>query len=493
MRHSCISRLAISIVLISCFINIKSQTVNKDLFKSDFISITGQIENLKAGDSKFIYLNTTDILSGKSNIISVQIDSLGRFEKTLPIFNSQELKLEYQNRIIRLLVKQFDNLSLTIDANEPEKEIKISGNGSIRNMLFHKYNQQSGEITDDYFRVFENNLNKSLEHSVLISECKKVQSRLDSLNKSFIAINNPDELLISWISAETKTICCNEFFNYGMSNNIRPAIVLKKEGIIKEADLNMTDFYCNEYYSEVVFEFYAHSLINGNDFLNKFVTYLKHDQYNEAVNILADSIYYEFKSIARDIVLYHTLQLFSSDDFIKMIGKQSNIDEFKKYLVLKMQSEFVKIQVLEYSKEAAKIENPRITSSPDLLATLIQKYKGKVLYIDISATWCSPCIFELPKSVVLHEDMKNKAVEFIYLFAKSNKNDWEKLSLNLGLKGENHLLTEDEYKTLLSNYKIDSGFPQFLLINKNGELVTTTAKRPSNPELKGDILKLIEK
>jgi hypothetical protein len=101
-------------------------------------------------------------------------------------------------------------------------------------------------------------------------------------------------------------------------------------------------------------------------------------------------------------------------------------------------------------------------------------------------------MIELPKSIVLHEDLKNKAVEFIYLFAKSNKNDWEKLGLNLELKGENHLLTNDEYNTLLTNYKIDSGFPQFLLINKNGELVTKTAKRPSNPELKGDILKLIE-
>jgi thiol-disulfide isomerase/thioredoxin len=492
MRHSWIIRLAISIVLFSCFINITSQTENKDFFKSGFITITGQIENIKPGDSKFIFLSTSDLLSGKPKIISIQIDSLGSFEKMLPIFNSQELKLEYQNRIIRLLVKQADNLSLTIDTNEPEKEIKISGNGSIRNVLFHKYNQLSGKITDDYFHAIEKNSNKNLEHSILMSECDKVQSRLDSLNNNFIALNNPDELLINWISAEKKTICCNEFFIYGMSNNIRPAIILKKDGIIKEADINMSDFYSSEYYSEVIFEDYANSLLNGNNFLNKFVIHLKNDQYNDAINILADSIYYEYKSIARDIVLYHTLNLFSEDDFIKMIGKQPNIDKYKKYLVLKMQSEFVKIQVLDFSKETVKIERPENTSSLDLLANLIQKHKGKVLYIDISATWCSPCMIELPKSIVLHEDLKNKAVEFIYLFAKSNKNDWEKLGLNLELKGENHLLTNDEYNTLLTNYKIDSGFPQFLLINKNGELVTKTAKRPSNPELKGDILKLIE-
>jgi thiol-disulfide isomerase/thioredoxin len=493
MRHSYIIIIAFCVVLFNTILIGNAQTENKDYFKNGIIFISGQIKDIKTEDNKTIFLSTTDILSGKESSITLQIDSFGSFEKTLPIFYGQELKLEYQNRIIRLLVKQSDSLNLIIGANEPAKEIKISGNGSIRNMLFHKYIQQSRKISDDYYQAIEENLNKELEYSIIVSECDKVHSRLDSLNKNFISTNNPDELLLNWISAEKKTICCNEFINYGMSNNMRPAIILKKEGVFKEADLNMSDFYSNEYYSVVVFNYFANNLLNENKFLlNKLFTYLKNDQYNEAINILADSIYYEYKSIAKDIVLYHTLMLFSNDDFIKMIGKQSNIDKYKKYLVLKMQSDFVKIQVLEYSNETVKIERPEITSSLDLLSNLIQKYKGMVLYIDISATWCSPCMFELPKSIVLHEDLKNKAVEFIYLFAKSNKNDWEKLSLNLGLKGENLLLTNDEYITLLTNYKIDSGFPQFLLIDKNGELVTKTAKRPSDPELKKDIIKLLE-
>lgn len=499
MRHPGIvrvhHRVLLIIVLFSFTITGKTQSVNEDFFKNGIVSISGQIVNMRHGDSKFLFLSRTDLLSGKSEVMSLSVDSLGNFEKIVPVFNSQELNLQYQDRNIRLLVKPSDNLNLIIDAIDPEKETQISGIGGVRNLLFLKYNKLSGKITNDYHQGIEKIQNKELALIALTTKCNKVHLKLDSLNDSFIAKNKPDELLTKWMLAENKLLCCYELMEYAMLNHMSILKIMKNEGGIRESDINNKDLYCNEFYTSVVFKYYSHPLFNENKILlSKFITYLKNDHFKEALGILADSIYNEYQGIAKDIVLYQSLRLFSEDDFIKMIGRQPDVEKWKKYLVQHLQSDFVTIRVLDYAKndENSKIENTAGLPPDDILAELIQKHKGKVLYIDISATWCSPCMSELPNSIMLHENLSNKAVEFIYLFAKSGKGDWEKMSRNIGLRGENIFLTNEQYNLLLSKYKIDTGFPQFLVIKKNGELVTKTAKRPSDSGLKDDILKLIE-
>lgn len=48
------------------------------------------------------------------------------------------------------------------------------------------------------------------------------------------------------------------------------------------------------------------------------------------------------------------------------------------------------------------------------IPTRLSKHEGKVLFINYWATWCPPCIAELPSLVKLHKEYKDK-VEFIFL------------------------------------------------------------------------------
>ena len=56
-------------------------------------------------------------------------------------------------------------------------------------------------------------------------------------------------------------------------------------------------------------------------------------------------------------------------------------------------------------------------------AKYIDKYKGKVLYVDFYATWCGPCRQEIPYAKQLYQEFKHKDVVFLNLCAKSKIED----------------------------------------------------------------------
>ena len=43
----------------------------------------------------------------------------------------------------------------------------------------------------------------------------------------------------------------------------------------------------------------------------------------------------------------------------------------------------------------------------------IQRLKGKVVVVDFWATWCGPCVAEMPRMKALYAEYKNKGVQFI--------------------------------------------------------------------------------
>lgn len=315
--------LTISIFLCSCKQHTKSEIGDKDLFNSGTVTITGQITNLSTEDSRFIFLHKDDLISGKSEVISIKIDSTGYFEKILPVFNPHEIILDYQNRGILLLVKQSDNLHLLLNARDLEKGAIFSGSAGVRNTLFSEYIQTKSKITT---QISEKELD------ILIGRCDKIYTQLDSLNKLFISQKKPDELLVNWINAEQQSLYYLNIFDFALANFVRPSTILREEKIISEKDINNSAFYCNSHFSSGIFGIYGHSLLNENQTLLKgLIDNLRTNKYNEAVTLLVDSIYGDVVGISKDIMLYQSFEIFSQQDFVDMLGKSPNIESLKKY------------------------------------------------------------------------------------------------------------------------------------------------------------------
>jgi len=114
----------------------------------------------------------------------------------------------------------------------------------------------------------------------------------------------------------------------------------------------------------------------------------------------------------------------------------------------------------------------------------LKRLKGKVVFVDIWASWCQPCIKEMPFSKNLQESYKNENIVFLYLSKDTDFEMWKKSSQKYELNNN-----ENNYK--IANQFVSRQFeelnieyiPRYLLYDKNGNLVQDYAPRPSDNKL----------
>ncbi len=110
----------------------------------------------------------------------------------------------------------------------------------------------------------------------------------------------------------------------------------------------------------------------------------------------------------------------------------------------------------------------------------LEDFKGKNIYIDFWATWCKPCIAEIPDLKKLEEKFKNKNIVFLSISLDSQKDieKWKNFISKKELEGT-HLIVENAWESkVVKDYMIES-IPRFILIDTEGNLVDINAPRPS--------------
>lgn len=103
-------------------------------------------------------------------------------------------------------------------------------------------------------------------------------------------------------------------------------------------------------------------------------------------------------------------------------------------------------------------------------------FKGKVVYIDVWATWCAPCQGELPHLQELQQMFQGTNIRFISMSIDKDKAAWEKQVKEEKLGGV-QLYAGPESK-FCEEYKI-KGIPHFILIDKEGKIIEANMTRPS--------------
>lgn len=129
------------------------------------------------------------------------------------------------------------------------------------------------------------------------------------------------------------------------------------------------------------------------------------------------------------------------------------------------------------------LDNKNKTIRPLLL-------RNKYTFIDFWASWCGPCRAEIPKSLALKKEI-GKNIDFVYLSMDAKPEQWVKASTELELLSQSYsyLLVENTKKQLVEQLQIQF-IPRYMIVDQNGIIIESYARRPSDLLLKSQLLKL---
>jgi thiol-disulfide isomerase/thioredoxin len=119
---------------------------------------------------------------------------------------------------------------------------------------------------------------------------------------------------------------------------------------------------------------------------------------------------------------------------------------------------------------------------------LIDRYKGKVIYVDFWSSGCLPCIKLFEFSERLKVLYKGQEFVQIYISIEPDIDRWKKACVKYDLLTNSYLVENIFSSRQLEEMNIHY-VPHYYLYNKKGSLVMDFAPRPSDKKL----IKLIDK
>lgn len=128
--------------------------------------------------------------------------------------------------------------------------------------------------------------------------------------------------------------------------------------------------------------------------------------------------------------------------------------------------------------------------NPLRFAELLTRYKGKVIFLDFWASWCAPCLSEMPYSVNLQKLYAGKDIVFVYLCADETEGKWQGNIARYQVNGDHYLMSEGFKNDAYLHLSV-STLPRYILVDKTGNIVAPDARKPSNVLLRDDINKLL--
>ncbi|MDD2962132.1 MAG: TlpA disulfide reductase family protein [Muribaculaceae bacterium] len=473
------------IILLIALLSI-SNTIITSQIQQKFIAertvIAGSVVNNSNNAPNILTVLFCDPTIDSKNLRNVfRVSENKDFHAAANVFFTQNTTIKYGNEFYNFLISPGDSIYIKIDPahKEIDKRIVFSGDNAKLNNQFTPF------VNYLYTLTIPHKIDLSKGKEETLSSYKNYLNTIRDSIKSYANRHTLMPAIIEWAERDAIYILANQIFKYSAQQS-----ELVSDSIFQ---IFNPDNFKSMYFSYHL-DGYLYSLLRKNENYNN----INPNDFKAKIEILLQAVNKMPQGISRDYIIYSYItnliatsnanidseifNLFSNDYFVTRIKEQ--ID---KNLNTQIKSLNIPIKGISYLNAKNKIQPIPYANIFDILKT---KAKGKVIYIDIYATWCGPCRAEIPAAKTLRDQYKNNNVEFVYLCLGSNSNDWQRLISKEFIACENYFFDTSATDAFLGQYShFVKGYPTFVIIDKKGNLITKGVPRPSNVN---QIIKLID-
>lgn len=192
---------------------------------------------------------------------------------------------------------------------------------------------------------------------------------------------------------------------------------------------------------------------------------------------------------------YEAVETLNSADFNSLLDEYTNTmasllgevedEEYaaKEKIALVTTTDLWKERKVYYDKMPKAGEPAVDFTYPDMEGNEVSlsSLQESLVYVDVWATWCGPCLGEIPSLKELEEHYHGKNITFLSVSVDTDKEAWMKMVEEDELGGIQ--LWADGWSQITKDYAI-FGIPRFMLISKEGNIISSDAPRPSSPDIR---------
>jgi len=361
---------------------------------------------------------------------------------------------------LQLFLQEGNDIMIQLDLKDITNSISFSGDGGHENRYL--WQKTRHRVFFDYINLDEPSFLKQTDslNSILLDNLKRTKylsTEFRALEESSINIDN--------------AIRISQFQG-------------RKRGVLQDPTYEVSDSYPNPYKDidlndAQLLKTYDYSRLLGN-YVNESI--LKDENYSDTIDFF---VFYQQYLTKADLHsdIKDRLGLENSEfgfTYTKNIKQYIQV-----YLAFaqndKYRQQFEKAYMELVSKVGMASPIFEYKGIDNKLYSLIE-FKEKYTYIDIWASWCAPCISQIPHLKLLEEEFKDK-VNFVSIAWNDDVSSWKEMIKSKKLDGY-QLFAEKKDDDFFSFYDVQkSGIPRFILLDKEGKILNAIAQQPASEDL----------
>ncbi|WP_282135773.1 TlpA family protein disulfide reductase [Seonamhaeicola maritimus] len=446
--------LALTLLVLTIFWSCKKEV------PANYVLLSGNINNTKGGEL------TISSLNGYSK--SLNVKDTGTFSDTLFIEENGLYNVRFGNVRFAPYLSQGAKIHLEVDEKQPSSTLQLSGdNADLNNYFAYKAGKNFDFMMD---REGSYKVEESVFETKITDFQKDLESRLNAIQNLPEGLKEKELRALNYGRLNKKS-GYERMYGYLSKNREFKA----SEGFLKEIEAltydNGDDYLYSSDYQRMV----------GQNIQNIAYAYYQKDSlpYKEATAKALSGINSEiiknaelFKSISMRLPMSKDKET-DLNDFLSASTNEKHIAAVKEL--------FESLKVLDEGQPSPEFVNYENYAGG---TTSLDDLKGKYVYIDVWATWCGPCKYEIPFLQKVEEQYHDKNIHFVSLSVdkQEDKDKWKSMIAEKELGGI-QIISDNDFNTdFVNNYKI-RGIPQFILIDPQGNIVQANAPRPSDEKL----------